>query len=325
MTLNLSRHLATLAVCALLLAQAGNAESATVRYEAESTGAVKDQGDAVGYDSINGVVGRGADPNASNGEILFTGGNARNFKIVFVGTGVDLISRQATDGGNFTWILDEGAQSGNGTTLGALQDQAVFPLVSGLSNTLHTLELRRDGMGVLRPDAFDVHDGGLLTRYEQDDPAISYSPNWFSTAWPFDDAAAEASGGTMAISLAKNDTATLRFKGSAVSLLADVRGDSGIFGFDIDSGSVTGTVDLRAQNPLFFGNWHRWPILLSNTLSPGDHTLVLTSLEANSGGRGATNFDAIDVYGVPEPSSLALITSVLTVIGVGRRRKLGST
>jgi hypothetical protein len=241
-----------------------------------------------------------------------------------VGTGIDLISRQDTDGGDYHWILDEGAQSGAGTTVGALQHQTVFPLVSGLPNTLHTLELRRNGgSGVLRPDAFDVHDAGSQTRYEQDDPAVTYSPGWFSTAWPFDDAAAEASGGTIAVSLAQNDIASLNFTGTAVSILADVRGDSGIIGYDIDSGALTGSIDLRAQNALFFGNWHRWPVLISNSLSPGNHTLKLTSLEANSGGRGAVNFDAIDVFGVPEPSSGGLLLLALTTwLGIQHRGRV---
>lgn len=318
----MTRGLVVVATCVLLVMLAGAVSAAAVRFEAESTGVVKDQNDAVGYDSINGVVGRAADANASNGEILYTGGDNRNFKVVFVGTGIDLISRQDTDGGNFTWVLDEGAQNGSGTTLGALQQhQATFPLVSGLTNTLHTLELRRNGLDTLRPDAFDVHNAGSQTRYEQDDPAITYSAgDWLSTAWPWDDAAAEASGGTMAVSIVKNSTATLDFTGTAVALVADVRGDSGIFGFDIDNGSVTGTVDLRAQNPLFYGNWHRWPILLSNTLPPSNHTLVLTSNEANSGGRGATNFDAIDVYGVPEPSSIAMLVFALVGCCAIRRR-----
>src|SRR5262245_44809233 len=161
------------------------ARAVTARFEAESTGAVKDQGDAVGYDSINGVVARLADPTASNGELLQTAGNNRNFKMVFVGTGVNLISRQDTDGADYDWILDEGAVTGSGTTLGGSRvDQAVFPLVSGLTNTLHTLELRRKnpaaGTFRLRADAFDVLDVGSQTRFEQDNPAISYSasPGW---------------------------------------------------------------------------------------------------------------------------------------------------
>jgi hypothetical protein len=319
--MKISHHVSLWTVVVSMLAVTGFASAVTVRFEAESTGAVKDQGDAVGYDSLNGVVGRAADATASNGELLFTGGNNRNFKLIFVGTGVDLISRQDTDGGDFDWILDEGAQSGSGTTFGPSRvDQAVFPLVSGLPHTLHTLELRRKSTGILRPDAFEVHNAGSQTRYEQNDPAISYSPNWLSTNWIFDDAAAEASGGSMAVSIVRGSTATLTFSGTAVALLADVRGDGGIFGFDIDQGAVTGVIDLRAQNPLFFGNWHRWPILLSNTLPPGTHTLVLTALEANSGGRGAVNFDAIDVFGIPEPSSVALFGIVLVATCAIRRR-----
>jgi hypothetical protein len=60
--------------------------------------------------------------------------------------------------------------------------------------------------------------------------------------------------------------------------------------------------------------------LLSNTLPPGTHTLVLTALEANSGGRGAVNFDAIDVFGIPEPSSVALFGIVLVATCAIRRR-----
>lgn len=310
-------------IFAVLLCVLETVHAATTRFEAESTGAIKDQGDAVGYDSVNGVVGRAADPTASNGELLFTGGNNRNFKMIFAGTGVNLISREDTDGGDFDWILDEGVMSGTGTTLGVARvDQASFPLVSGLPNTLHTLELRRKSSGTLRPDAFEVLNAGSQTRYEQDNVAISYSPDWLSTNWTADDAAAEASGGSMALSISKNATASLNFSGTSVAILADVRGDGGIFDYSIDSGAITGSVDLRAQNALFFGNWHRWPILLSNSLSAGNHTLVLTAREANSGGRGAVTLDAIDVFGVPEPTTLVTLGIVGVLALVSRHRKL---
>jgi hypothetical protein len=74
---------------------------------------------------------------------------------------------------------------------------------------------------------------------------------------------------------------------------------------------VTGTIDLRAQNALGYGNWHRWPILLTNDLLPGAHTLVLTALQANSGGRGAVNFDAIDVYGAS--GAVALVVAEASI------------
>jgi hypothetical protein len=70
-----------------------------------------------------------------------------------------------------------------------------------------------------------------------------------------------------------------------------------------------------------FGNWHRWPILLTNSLAPGNYTLTLTAQEANSGGRGSVTLDAIDVFGIPEPTSIALLgIAVVGAVGLARRR-----
>lgn len=291
------------------------AAAASFRIEAESTGVVKGVDDAVGYDSINGVVGRIDDPTASGGELLVTQGANRAVKLVFVGEGVNLVTNQVTNGALMEWVLDEGAMSGVIDTSGAGGPQTIISIIDGLDRNLHTLELRfldtpQPTGATLSVDAFEVINSANRTRIENDDPAIVYSTNWLSTIWQAGDQIVdEASGASLAVSITQGTTATVEFMGNAVALIADVRADGGIFSYSIDGGAVTGLIDLREQNSLGYGNWHRWPILLSNDLAPGVHTLLLRAVEANSGGRGAVNFDAIDVYGASGADAIALSKS----------------
>ena len=272
------------------------------RFEAESTGAVKDKNDAVGYDSINGVVGRAADAAASNGEVLFTLGTDRKMKVIFAGTGIDLVAPQTSDGALFSWTLDEGAQTGTGTTIGAGGPQTSIPIVSGLPNGLHTLEIEKTFPSssedfVLRVDAFDVHDSADRTRYEQDDPAISYSPGLWNTSDSGGDAAQEASGGTFGWTIVDGATATLNFDGTGVAAIIASRIDSRVFNYDIDGGAVTGTIDTAAAAVgVGSGIWHRYPYLLANDLSDGPHTLTMTATTGSVGGDFIGFLDAIDVF-----------------------------
>ena len=272
--------------------------SATVLHEAESTSPVNID-DIVGYDSINWIVGRGPESTASNGELLFVAdaNSSRRMKVIFAGTGINLIAPQVGDGSAFSWILDEGAQTGWVSTFGTGGPQTSIPIVSGLPNSLHTLEIYHDGVtgGVLRIDAFEILNPGIRTRYEQDSPSIVYSPGDWVTNDTGSDAAAEASGGTVGFSLVNNATATLTFTGESVALTGVARNDASRLHYDIDNGAVTGTIDLAAANAYGLGFWHRWPILLANGLGSGSHTLVLTA-EINA---GAVNIDAIDVYTPP--------------------------
>ena len=305
--------------------------AATVRFEAESTGAVKDVGDAVGYDSINGVVGRAADASASNGELLFTLGTNRSIKIVFAGTGIDFIAPQTADGAIFTWSLDEGAQVGIGSTIGGGGPQASFPIVSGLPNTLHTLEISKTNPSsssdfVLRIDAFDVHDSGVRTRFEQDDPAVIYSPGQWSLSDTGGDASQEASGGTVGYTVADGATSTLAFDGTAIAIMVVSRIDGRVFDFSIDGGAVTGAIDTSADAAALGGGlWHRYPFLLSNSLVDGPHTVTLTARP--TGAAGGVNFigiiDAFDVFqSVPEPSSMVL---VIAASGLLHSRRLSTS
>jgi hypothetical protein len=319
-------------VCGLLVSAAVSVQAVTIRFEAESTGAVKDQGDIAGYDSINGVWPRTFDANASGGEILNSaigsGGNL-NLKVGFVGTGIDLIAGIRPFGDTFKWILDGGTpgqQMGTASNFGAVAaDQVAIPIVSGLPKTLHTLEIIHEspqGLSVF-VDAFDVHDADTQTRYEMENNApIVYSPdgNWFRP-YPADQSAEEASGGNIGFSLTRGDTATLPFSGTAVSLIVSARPDAASFDWSIDGGAFTGTVNPAASNLLSFGFNHRWPFLLTNSLAPGNHTLTLTPRFGVGFGFGAANFDAIDVYGVPEPGSICLVLIGLVAIGVVRRHR----
>ncbi len=311
-------------VCGLLVSAAASVQAVTIRYEAESTGLIKDQGDIAGYDSINGVWGRQVDAAASGGEFLFsTASNARNLKVGFVGSGIDLIAGIRPQGSSFQWILDGGTpgqQMGVGTTAGPAADQVAIPIVSGLAKTLHTLEIIHNTFDPTSVyiDAFDVHDADSQTRFEMENNApIVYSPdaNW-ARPYPFDNAAEEASGGAIGYSLTTGDTATLTFSGTAVSLIVSARPDASRIQWSID-GSPFSNLNPALTNLLAFGFNHRWPMLLTNTLAPGNHTLTLRSVI----NIGAANFDAIDVYGVPEPTGLVLAAMTLCGLAVNRRKR----
>lgn len=298
---------------------------ATVRFEAESTGAVKDKNDAVGYDSLNGVVGRAPDASASNGELLFTLGVNRKIKIVFAGTGIDFIAPTTADGAEFIWTLNEGALSGVGTTIGAGGAQSVIPIVSGLPNGLHTLEIEKANTPdfVLRMDAFDVHNSGERIRYEETDPAIVYSPGAWVVGDPGANAAQEASGGTIGYTIVRGATATLQFEGTGVAANIVSRLDGLVFSYDID-GVISGVIDTSAEAVGVSGGfWHRYPFLLANNLTNGPHTLTLT---ATSGAVGGVDFigilDSIDVFQpvIPEPATAALAAMALSGLAAARRR-----
>jgi hypothetical protein len=296
----------------LIAAWAGiEARGATVRFEGEAISPF-DQGDAVGYD--NTVTGplKTTDATSSNGIILEGTGSVNNkFKIGFVGTGINLITRQDTDGATFNWILDEGAQTGSGTTnAGSRADQASIPIIAGLANTLHTLELRpTGGTGTLRVDAVDILDAGTQTRFEQNDPAVMRAGVWGDTGG----GSAEASGASIGFTTCgpglgggcgtTPPTMTLNFNGTAVSFVTQLRANSENWTYSIDNGAP---VTLNLQGLVPNGIWQRWPILLANNLAPGGHTLVLSS-QVRPGLPGiAVHIDAIDVFGVPEPTSLVL-------------------
>lgn len=274
----------SMGVMALILLATSSPLVAQTRYEAEAIGTPRNANDRTGYDSINGVVGRAADSAASNGELLFTLGPARNMKFIFRGTGVSLIGRQDGDGSGFTWKLNGGTpaeQTGTGTMFGAsLVHQQAFPIAAqgSLPNALHTLEIGHDGgPGVLRVDAIDVFDNGVPAYVDESNSALVYSPGNWNPGETGADSAAEAFGGTTTWTTDANATVTVDFNGTGIAALVMVRGDSRTISWSINNGFRSGTVNLAAQNALSFGFWHRWPLLLANDLPAGNHTLVINS------------------------------------------------
>ena len=316
-------------IATVFLLTVSTMDAATIRFEAESTGAVKDKNDAVGYGN-HGIMGVAVDATASDGNILFTTLAGRKTKIIFAGTGIDLIAPETVDGAAFNWSLNEGALTGSGTTIGAGGAQTSIPIVSGLANGLHTLEIEKANNVdfVLRVDAFDVHDSGDRTRIEQNDPAISYSPFWqIVDTNPGEAFSTEASDGSVAWTITNGETATLNFTGTGIAAIIADRIDGKVFNYDIDGGAVTGSFDTSALAAGVGGGIsNRIPYLLANDLSDGPHTLTITS--SGVGAAGGINFigfiDAFDVFQpIPEPSSLAMsMLGLMMLVRVRSTRRL---
>jgi hypothetical protein len=297
--------------------------SAQTRYEAEALGSPRNSGDICGYDSLNGVVGRAPDVTASNGEVLFTSGPNRNFKFIFKGTGVNLIGREDADGVGFNWVLNGGTPSemlGSGTMVGPARiDQQSFVIApnGSLPNRLHTLEIRHNGgVGTLRVDALDVFgDSPRVYVDDTDATYVTFSPGEWVPGEVGADSALEAIGGSTSWSIVENASVSIPFNGTGIAVLVLNRADGRTINWDID-GTLTGTINIAAQNPLFFGFWHRWPLLIANDLPPGNHTLTIR----NSPTGFVTFIDAFVIDGRPghTPPLLAELESFsATSAGVG--------
>ena len=278
-----------------------------------------------------------ANPAYSGGTAMKTSVVDNDVNILFAGSGIALIHSRWSQGATATWTID-GGTGGSGTVdmfPATAENQVETQLASGLDPTHHVLTLKKTAgtaSSSILIDAISVQDimevpGNYNGDSVVDQRDLDLWTTTFGTSVP-PGSGADGNGngridGPDLLIWQRNagSSASLDFTGPAVVLLVDARADGGVLGFDIDQGSVTGQVDLRAQNALAWGNWHRWPVLLSNSLPTGTHSLVLTALEANSGGRGAVNFDAIDVFeatGSLPSSTIAMLSPESTIVADDR-------
>lgn len=269
------------------------------RFEAEALATPPDVNDVAG--SIPYFLD--ADAGASGGIVERVGLPEYTIKVIFNGTGLDLIAPTASDEGNINWTLDDGAQTGSITTNGASASQVRFPIVSGLPKTLHTVEFQLATSGITgRYDAFDVYDSSPRVRIENDDQRIIYSPDFIGDGSAGELASADpvASGGSAAYTTNNGATVTVSFQGRAIALLSWATFRQKKWNWSIDGGLFSGTVDYAAADipgtSSASDSWRRWPFVLKTGLTEGTHTLVLTV--ATGGANSADVFAAIDAIDI---------------------------
>jgi hypothetical protein len=232
-----------------------------------------------------GLYDRYDNAGLSGGMSIFSSYSNADNKLVFVGTGVDMISelRANGTGSPFVWVLDEGVTTGAATTIsGVAAFQADIPLVSGLPNTIHTLKIDK-GAGNLRLDAFDVHDSGTRLRIDDGDTsavlktgsegAVRYSAGWAHQEASFD-AQILASGGSYSYTVGTGEWSKVDFTGAGIVFGTVAREISFDCTWNLDN-AFDGYMDILSENAYGWGIHYRWPMLVSNQLAPGSHTLTV--------------------------------------------------
>jgi hypothetical protein len=331
--------------CALLMAASVFAQDLT-RFEAEvfgteGTGGVADIDDVAGYNyylrggsfSDLGKWVDAEDASASGGWLIRTGYTWVPLKVIFYGTGLNLIVQAVTaDGGDLDWVLDKGlsgSQSGTISTNDSDEYQVSIPIVSGLEQTLHTVEFQAykeiDGVAadpaVVRIDAFDVI--GALERARVDfevdgeagkegNPAFTFNttegPGWIFGEATFD-ANKLSNEGSYCYTVqsdfggaATPDSVVVPFSGESIVVGIVLREIDMAFDWDID-GAYSGFVDCPVDHIYGWGITYRWPYLLKNDLGVGNHTLTITAKDATG---QWSNYKKTSTHEWIEPTNLYL-------------------
>ena len=103
-----------------------------------------------------------------------------------------------------------------------------------------------------------------VIRIEQNDPAVTYSGNWYSNSSP------EHSGGTAALTNTRGSRATLTFNGTGIVWMGVKDNWSGTANVYLD-GNMT-VVDTYGSNQ------YQQPMFAAHGLAPGPHTLAIEVL-----------------------------------------------
>ena len=302
----------------------------TVRFEAEtdqdntSCTANMVVGYAMGY-GHSALYQPYSDAGLSGGNGVYTALAGADVKLVFVGTGVDMIAETRNGAADFEWILDDAVTTaGAGTQDMTTGMQTVIPLVSGLTNTIHTLRIDKEphiafrdnaSAKVLRVDAFDVHDSGTRLRIDDGDTsavlqtgsdgAVRYFPIGdfvynYGTAGDWLGSSRTASAGSFTYTVGTGHYCKVDFTGAGIVFGTVLREVSHDFAWNLDN-AFDGQMSIKADSDYQWGIHWRWPYLISNELAPGSHTLTITSL----GGGVLHNVDFFDVIAEVVPVELS--------------------
>jgi hypothetical protein len=130
-----------------------------------------------------------------------------------------------------------------------------------------------------------------VTRYQQDDPLLSYAGTWKTTS------ISTASGGSFAYADAAGCSVTIRFTGTHFAWIAKTSPVYGMAKVTLDGRSL-GTVDLYRASE----TWQQ-KVWGTGQLKPGAHTVTIewTGLSAEAATGTYIDVDAVDVTGVLGP------------------------
>jgi len=258
---------------------AGNrATSAGVTVTVSNGGAVtriEEDNPAVSASPAGAWVRRGAEVAA------FSGGAADSSDVAgatatltFTGTAVSWIGLKCSICGIATVSIDGGAATSVDTAgpgaVGSpgLASEPVFT-VSGLAaGTTHTLVITVTGTTTtsgahIIVDAFDVTGGGgIATRFEDTDPAVSYTGAWVHGTDP------RASSGTYAEAQVAGAVGNFSFTGTGVRWLGFLSTNTGIARVSVD-GVFKLEVDTYSASP------ELGVVFTSDALTRGAHTLTI--------------------------------------------------
>jgi hypothetical protein len=244
-------------------------------------------------------------------------------RLPFVGTGLDVLQINDTVGESYDWeIVTSGSNnefqvvsSGTVSTYAASGPvgQKVTLAAQGTltADKIYMLRLKvndSDGLhggqgGKWRAiiDAFDVYDESPLT-FDDDS---NFSGNWNyvnPSLWDIGLGDSPLYEGTRSGSAGAGEKLDIKFTGTAFALYGfNWGGITGVYDWAVDgglggSGTVDQTLDLDVH-----GFAVRWPELVVNGLSSGEHTLSITLSGSSAGGAiptglGYNIFDALAVY-----------------------------
>jgi hypothetical protein len=219
----------------------------------------------------------------------------------FIGTSVSWIGLRGPQSGIARVYLD-GAFQATVDTYSPTEIQAVVYTATTLAAARHTLAIEVTGQGnpsatgsLIYVDAFDIQ-----LRFEDTDPAITYSGSWTpDTARAWSGTSVNTGGGTAVRSATAGSRAVFAFTGASVSWIGFRAPWAGMADVSVDGGAVT-RIDLYSPTEAV-----QVPVFSVTGLTAGaTHTLMIDVSGAKNAAALAAwvAIDAIDCVPVPAPT-----------------------
>lgn len=224
-----------------------------------------------------------ASPNIG-GLAYLTNDKGATATLSFTGTGITWIGVLDSYSGIVQLYLDGTPNTVDTYGPNTEYQQALFT-VHGLAPGTHTLSIevlhRRDGEtsgSWIWINAFDIEDGSGIVggasasagRVEQNNPAITYTGNWYLNTNPI------MSGGTAALAMDPHSSATVTFTGTGITWIGYQDQWSGIATVTVDGTLQTAPVDTYASSQKA-----RSSVYSISGLSSGTHTLMIAGTGAH--------------------------------------------